>query len=198
MSKRKKYEIVTDCRQRPLFDVRSFRSQPYEDFSFHWILERYAMLLIRRSDFPASNELLGGAPSWCPVLLSKLVIIQAKEGWSDDETVRRATVDLQVKACLGLGVDQRGPSQPTLSRHRQLMESLELTAKYMQRFLSLLKTLELVHDDEAVAVDSVPLHGAGQVLDTFNLLGAWIHKALCTVARRRGESTQSCAERLEA
>lgn len=189
--------VETDSRQSPLFDVRRFIPEPYPPGSFYDVLERYGELIIRRQDFPPADPSQGGSDPWCPVAKSKLVLIQRYNGWKDRETVQRATTDMQVKACLGLGVDQHGPSQPTLVRHRQAMEEQNLHEVYMQRFTALVQMLELLETEEPVALDTVPIDGAGQVLDTFNLLAACIRKGLLRLARIRKQPAKSVASELD-
>lgn len=160
-----------------------FVPQPYPRGAVSDVLARYGGFLIRRSDFPESDYSLGGNRGFCPVQLSALVILQQQHGWTDRETVRRASMDLQVKACLGLGIEQKGPSQPTLCRHRKWMQELGLDHVYMERLRDLLEALELVSDDEPVLIDSVPIDGAGQQLDSYHLLAGAIRKGLCTLAK---------------
>jgi transposase len=76
------------------------------------------------------------------------------------------------------------------------MQQRQLEQLYMERQLHLLRTLNLVQKDEAVAVDSMPLSGAGQVLDTYNLLGAGIRVALRTLGEHTGQGTAQVAKRL--
>jgi hypothetical protein len=194
-SRRARQQRVPDSRQQPLFGVRQFRSQPYEPTSIFGMLEQFGELIISREDYPEPAHT--GPPSWCRVLLSKLVILQRHHGWSDRETVDRATNDLRVKACLGLGIEQEGPSQPKLSTHRSLMQQLGLTDVYEQRFVELVKLLELLDPHEPVLVDSVPVTGAGQVLDAYNLIAAAIRSGLKRLAKVTGESEQDVASRLE-
>lgn len=188
--------ILVDTKQRPLFEVRRFLPQPYPVGSFYDVLERFGGILIRASDFPAHHQEQGGSDAYCPVLLSKLVLLQRHHSWSDRETVHRARCDMAVKAALGLGLDQDGPSQPTLCRHRLKMQQRQLDQLYMERLLHLLRTLNLVQKDEAVAVDSMPIDGAGQVLDTYNLLGAGIRLALRRLGEHTGQGTAQVAKRL--
>lgn len=188
--------ILVDTKQRPLFDVRRFLPQPYPVGSFYDVLERFGGVLIRASDFPAYHQEQGGSDAYCPVLLSKLVLLQRHHSWSDRETVHRARCDMSVKAVLSLGLDQDGPSQPTLCRHRLKMQQRQLDQLYMERLLHLLRTLNLVKKDEAVAVDSMPIEGAGQVLDTYNLLGAGIRGALRTLGEHTGQGSAKVAKRL--
>jgi len=188
--------IIDDSRQLHVFSVRQFVPNPYPLGSFYDTLERYGELIIYRDDFPEADPSLGGSKAWCPVLMSKLVLIQQKHGWSDRETVQRAKTDLQVKACLGLGVADEGPGQATLVRHRAEMEQLDLAVKYNARFIELLKALELIELTEAVAVDTVPVTGAGQVLDTYNLLAAAVRMGLREVCSLTGETASSATKRL--
>src|SRR5580658_2016418 len=188
---------TTNSRQQPLFAVRRFVPKPYETGSFYDMLERYGELLIKAEDFPRTSLGEGGVDGICVVLKSKLVLIQKKHSWSDEETVRRVRTDLEVKACLGLGVEQEGPSQPTLSRHRKRMEELELDCVYHERFVALLKTLELVKEEEAVLIDSVPVAGAGQVQDSYNLLAGGIRQGLRRLAQCTGERGAEVARRLD-
>lgn len=166
--------------------MHAFVPRPYEKGSLYDMLARFGEVLFRRADFPEADASLGGTPGWCPILLTKLVMLQAAHGWTDREAVRRASLDLQVKACLGLGIEQTGPSQPTLCRHRQQMQALGLDVKYQQRLHGLLRVLELVREDEPVLVDSVPIDGAGQQLDTYNLLAGAVRNGLRELASRKG------------
>jgi hypothetical protein len=188
--------VINDSRQKPLYDVRSFIPNPYSRGSFYDVLERFGALIIHRGDFPEWDGSRGGEEPWCPVLLSKLVLIQQKRGWNDRETVQHATTNLQVKACLGLGVESQGPSQPTLCRHRALMKELGLHEVYHTRFLQLLKTADLLKEDVPVAVDTVPVWGAGQVQDTITLLSRTIRKGLFRLAELLGETREVIAARL--
>jgi hypothetical protein len=187
---------VQDSRQTPLFDVRSFRPKPFEVGSFYWMVESFSELLIFREDFPEADHTLGGKQAWCPVLKSKMVLIQRKEGWSDRRVVEAVKTDLRVKAALGLGVESDGPGQATLSRHRQRMEELGLDKIYLARFQQLLEVLELLTLDEPVCVDSVPVAGAGQVKDTYNLLGDGIRKGISALARRCNARPEETARAL--
>lgn len=186
-----------DSRQQPLFPVSAFVPQPYEPFSIYDMVARFGPAILRREDFPIAEDSRGGESGWCPVQLSALVLLQRHHGWRDRETVRRASVDLQVKACLGLGVEQRGPSQPTLCRHRQLMQTLGVDGVYERRLRDILEALELVGDDEPVLIDSVPVTGAGQQLDTYNLLAAAVRQGVLALARARGRKPEDVAAEMD-
>lgn len=164
--------------------------------SIYDMVARLGPVLFKRSDFPEAERALGGTIGWCPVQLSALVILQGHFGWTDRETIRRAKVDMQVKACLGLGIEQSGPGQSTLCRHRQLMQEKGLDVVYLGRLQDVLEALELIDDDEPVLIDSVPIDGAGQQLDTYNLLGRAIRSGLRLVARQRSQKVENVATEL--
>jgi hypothetical protein len=188
--------VLADTRQAPLFSVRQFLPQTYEAGSLYDIMARYGDLIIRREDWPEQSHAQGGTWSYCPVMMSKLVVLQRAGGWTDRETVRRVSYDLMVKDCLGLGVEQKGPSQSKLCRHRLAMQTKGLAEVYHQRFVALLKTLELVDKNEGVLVDSVPIEGAGQVMDSYNLLAAGIRRALSQLGELQGQPAQQVAQKL--
>ncbi|MEM9488254.1 MAG: transposase [Myxococcota bacterium] len=171
--------------------------EPYPTGSVLDLLARYGGFLLRRSDFPEADRSRGGHRGWCPVQLGILVLLQQHHGWTDRETVRRASMDLQVKACLGLGIEQQGPNQSTLCRHRQWMQRLELDVLCAERMRDLLEALELVGDTEPVLVDSVPIDGAGQQLDTYNLLAGAVRHGLRELARMRSRPVEQVAADLE-
>ena len=182
--------------QSPVFDVRQFRPSPYPVWSWYGILERYGALIIRREDFPDFDGTRGGEEGWDPVLVAKLELIRQRNGWADRTAVDAGHNDLRVKACLGLGVDEDGPSQSTLCRIRLYMQEHGLDAVYNQRFIELLKALELLKEEAPVAVDTVPIAGAGQVQDSFNLLAGVIRRGLSRLASLAGESQEATATRL--
>jgi hypothetical protein len=185
-----------NSKQQPLFPVRMFLPEPFERGSFYDVVSRFGGVVIRRSDFDIGDPEHGGTNGHCPVRLSALVLLQSHHGWDDRETVRRAQVDMQVKACLGMGLEERGPSQPTLCRHRQEMKEKGLADAYMARFRDLVEALELVGDEEPVLIDSVPIHGAGQQLDTYNLIAGATRRGLRELARVEGKDIKEVATSL--
>jgi len=170
-----------------------FQPRPFRPGSIHEVLHDYADYLIKRSDFPEADPTLGGNPGWCPVTLTKLVLLQRHHGWSEREAARRAKMDMEVKACLNLGLEQPGPSQPTLSRHARRMQELGLDEVYLQRLIDLLQALELITKYEPVLVDSVPIHGAGQQMDSYNLLAGTVRQGLRALAKAQNRPIEEVA-----
>jgi len=128
--------------------------------------------------------------------MSMLVILQCCHQWTERETAEKATYNMQVKACLNLGIEQKGPSQTVINRHRQLMRKLGHDVLYERRVRDILEALELVGDDEPVLVDSAPVRGAGQQLDTYNLLAAATRKSLQLLAKCQHTTVEAVAASL--
>jgi hypothetical protein len=185
-----------NSRQQSLFGVRQFVPQPFEPGSLYDVLEQFGDLIMSRSDFEEADPSLGGNEGWCPVLLSKLELLRGKNGWSDRQSVDMASNHLKVKACLGLGVERRGPSQPTLSRHRARMQKLGLDKVYHQRLSEVLQVVGLLRADEPVLIDSVPIDGAGQQLDTYNLLAGAIRQGVMRLSEARAQPVCEVAKTL--
>jgi len=185
-----------NSQQTPLFPVRMFLPEPFAKGSIFDMLSRYGGIIMRRTDFPSAEPERGGNQGHCPILLSKLVLLQQHHGWSDRETEEHSRTDLRVKACLDVGVEFKGVSQPTLCRHRQRMQALNVDKKYASRLRDLLEAMELVGDEEPVLIDSVPIHGAGQQLDSYNLLAALTRRGIKELARVRGKTAFAVAQEL--
>lgn len=168
--------------------------RPFEPGSLYDVLAQLGDFLFPPTDFPAPDPQQGGQCGHPYTVLSMLVLLQCCHQWSEEETARRATMDLQVKACLGLGIEEKGPSQSTINRHRKLMRKLGLDVLYEKKLRDLLEALGLVDDDEPVLVDSGPVNGAGQQLDTYNLLAAATRKSLQLLATYQHTTVEAVAD----
>ncbi len=123
-----------------------------------------------------------------PALLAMATLLQAYHGMSDAETVELTVVDLRWQLVLGcLGTDEPAFSQGALCDFRARLISHDLDRRLLERTIELGKQTQAFDWKKLpktlrVAVDSMPLEGAGRVEDTFNLLAHAAHKALACVA----------------
>jgi hypothetical protein len=114
-----------------------------------------------------------------PALLCMAVLLQGYVGASDAEAVELAVVDLRWQMVLDcLGTTHPPFSQGALQRFRERMIAHELDRVLLEKTVELLRAGALTKGEAAmvskalrVAMDSRPLHGAGRVEDTINLLG---------------------------
>jgi len=142
----------------------------------------------------------GGHPPVPPAMMAMATLLQGYEGASDSKTVVLSGADARWRMVLGLGFESTEPafSQGALCdfRHRLIRTGMD------RRLLE--RTIELARETKAfdpkhlrkklrIAADSSPLHGAGRVEDTINLLGHAARKVVqCIVALSDLEFGEVC------
>src|SRR5438105_8627817 len=112
----------------------------------------------------------------CPARMAMAALLQGYDGASDAEAVERTIIDLRWQMVLDrLGSGEPAFSQGAFQEFRQRMIRCDMDRRILERtvelarrtgafdFRKLPKTLR-------VAMDSMPLEGAGRVEDTINLL----------------------------
>lgn len=119
-----------------------------------------------------------------PALLAMVMLLQRYDGLSDADAVDAAENDRRWQLVLGtLGCEQAPFGQGTLVRFRMRAISFDLDKKLVDRTVELAKkTGGFGWKQLRVALDSSPLHGAGRVEDTWNLIGRAMSKVVHSVA----------------
>lgn len=134
-----------------------------------------------------------------PAMLAMVVLLQSYHGISDAEAVEMSVVDLRWQLVL----DVLGATEPSFSQGALCAFRARLIEHDMDRRL-LERTVELAHQtkefdwkklpkDIRVAVDSMPIEGAGRVEDTFNLLARAARKAIECVATLMNKTPRAIA-----
>jgi hypothetical protein len=122
-----------------------------------------------------------------PALLAMVVLLQGYQGISDAEAVEMSVVDLRWQLVLGvLGATEPAFSQGALSAFRARLIQHDMDRRLLERTVEVARrTKEFdwkrLPKDLRVALDSMPLEGAGRVEDTFNLLAHAARKAIACV-----------------
>lgn len=123
-----------------------------------------------------------------PALLAMVVLLQGYHGISDAEAVEMSVVDLRWQLVLGvLGATEPAFSQGALSSFRARLIHHDMDRRLLERTVELARRTnefdwKKLPKDLRVAVDSMPLEGAGRVEDTTNLLAHAARKAIECVA----------------
>ncbi|HYO96845.1 MAG TPA: IS1182 family transposase, partial [Polyangiaceae bacterium] len=119
-----------------------------------------------------------------PALLAMVMLLQRYDGLSDADAVDAAENDRRWQLVLGtLGSDQAPFGQGTLVRFRMRAISNDLDKRLVERTVELAKkTGGFGWKQLRVALDSSPLHGAGRVEDTWNLIGRAMSKVVHAVS----------------
>lgn len=151
--------------------------------TIYGFLARQRHALFRDQDFADLYRRDWGRPSVPPSQLCIALILQAKEGVSDDEAIQRSAFDLRWKVALGLDVDEKLCAKSTLQLFRA---KLVLHDKYQKVFESSIASCRraglLQKKKLDVALDTTPILGRGAVKDTFNLLSDQIIRVVKAVA----------------
>jgi len=123
-----------------------------------------------------------------PARLAMAVLMQAYHGMSDAETVEMTVVDLRWQMVLDcLGATSPAFSQGALCTFRERMIAHDMDRRLLERTAELARRTKGFDSKKLpksvrVAIDSMPLEGAGRVEDTINLLAHAARKALTCVA----------------
>jgi hypothetical protein len=123
-----------------------------------------------------------------PALMAMAVLLQAYSGASDAEAVELTVVDLRWQLVLDrLGADEPPFSQGTLHDFRARLIRTNMDRRLLERTVELARAQggfdpKKLPKDLRVAMDSMPLEGAGRVEDTMNLLGHAARKVVECVA----------------
>src|SRR2546423_2932701 len=119
-----------------------------------------------------------------PALLAMVVLLQRYDGLSDADAVDAAENDRRWQLVLGtLGSDRAPFGQGTLVRFRLRMIAHDLDKRLVDRTVAIAKKSGAFGWQKLrVALDSSPLHGAGRVEDTWNLIGRAMSKVVHAVS----------------
>jgi hypothetical protein len=119
-----------------------------------------------------------------PALLAMVMLLQRYDGLSDADAVDAAENDRRWQLVLGtLGEDQAPFGQGSLVRFRMRAIANDLDKRLVDRTVELAKkTGGFGWKQLRVALDSSPLHGAGRVEDTWNLIGRAMSKVVHSVS----------------
>jgi hypothetical protein len=119
-----------------------------------------------------------------PAMLAMAVLLQRYDKVSDADAVEAAENDRRWQLVLGtLGHDSSPFGQGTLVRFRTRMMAHELDRKLLDRTVELAKKSGgFGWKNLRVALDSSPLHGAGRVEDSWNLIGRAMAKVVHAVS----------------
>jgi hypothetical protein len=129
----------------------------------------------------------GKAPV-APALMAMAVLLQAYAGASDAEAVELTVVDLRWQLVLDrLGADEPAFSQGALHDFRARLIRTDMDRRLLERTVEFARKQggfdpKKLPKDLRVAMDSMPLEGAGRVEDTMNLLGHAARKLVECVA----------------
>jgi len=129
-----------------------------------------------------------GRPPVAPALLAMATLLQAYHGMSDAEAVEMTVVDLRWQLVLDrLGANVPAFSQGALSAFRARLIRYDMDRRLLERTVTLALSTKAFDAKKLpktlrLAIDSMPLEGAGRVEDTINLLAHAARKVISAAA----------------
>jgi transposase len=128
-----------------------------------------------------------GRPSVPPSQLCVALLLQAREGVSDDEAIQRSAYDLRWKVALGLDLEDKLCAKSTLQLFRAKLILHESYQAIFQASVDECRKQGLLRRQKLeVAIDTTPILGRGAVKDTFNLISDQIRHLMTEIASLKG------------
>jgi transposase len=189
--------LATESRQIGMLDASELCGAAVGEDSFYALLARHGERLVRDADFAECYSQGTGRPSIPPSLLAKVLLLQYREGLSDERAMESVRLHLGWKVALGLPIDHPGFHPTTLVRFRArlLLHGKERLA--LERSLELASELGLLEGSVEQIVDSTPMLGAAATQDTVRLVRSGVAGLLAAVGAEDDEAVTELRSSLE-
>jgi transposase len=189
--------LSTADRQVGMFDAAPLCQGLVGEGSFYALLAEHGDRIVRDADFADCYSDGTGRPSIPPSLLAKVLLLQYREGLSDERAMEAVRLHLGWKVALGLAIDHGGFHPTTLVkfRARLLLHGKERLA--LERTLELATELGLMKGSVEQIVDSTPMLGAAATQDTVRLVRAGVARLIGAVQDADGDAAGELASGLE-
>lgn len=180
-----------------MFDAAPLCKGLVAEDSFYALLATHGERIVADADFANCYSQAAGRPSIPPSLLAKVLLLQYREGLSDERAMEALRLNLGWKLALGLPIDHTGFHPTTLVkfRARLLLHGKERLA--LERSLALASELGLLEGAVEQIVDSTPMLGAAATQDTVTLVRSAVAKLVGAVAETDEQATAELREGLQ-
>ncbi|MBA2496578.1 MAG: IS1182 family transposase [Acidimicrobiia bacterium] len=135
-----------------------------------------------------------GRPSVPPSVMVRALLCATHDRTSDRETSRRTRVDLDWKAALGVLDDFEGIGATTFSLFRARLVAHDADMSLFEATLAKAVAAGVLKGKLTAIIDSSPVHGAGAVADTYELIRGFLIKVARAAGDRLAEGARDAAE----
>ena len=171
-------------RQGSLLETRFVRRHLVTKGSFYERLADHGHEVISDDDFAQLYTDGQGRPSIPPSVMIRALLCATHDHLSSDrETSRRTRVDADWKAAMGVDDEFEGIAPTTFSLMRARMTLHDTDMALFEATLAKAVKAGIFKGKLTAIIDSSPVHGAGNVADTYEL----IRKMIGRLARAMGE-----------
>jgi hypothetical protein len=135
-----------------------------------------------------------GRPSVPPSVMVRAMLCATHDRTSDRESARRTRVDLDWKAAMGVGDEFEGIGATTFALMRARMVAADADGELFKRTLAKAVQAGVLKGKLTAIIDSSPVHGAGAVADTYELIRGFLRKVVGAGGGRLDNAARAAAE----
>jgi hypothetical protein len=157
--------------------------------SFYERLADHGHEIVSDDDFAELYSERVGRPSVPPSVMIRAMLCATHDKTSDAETSRRTRVDADWKAAMGVDDDFTGIAPRTFSLMRARMVAADADGKLFEATLAKAVQAKIFRQPLTAIIDSSPVHGAGAVADTYELIRGFLRQTVR--AARQSLSTET-------
>lgn len=162
--------------------------------SFYERLADHGHEIVSDDDFANLYAEGRGRPSIPPSVMVRAMLCATHDKTSDAETSRRTRVDADWKAAMGVDDEFTGIAPTTFSLMRSRMVVHDADAELFKATLAKAVEAGIFKAKLTAIIDSSPVHGAGAVADTYELVRGFMRQVVRAGGERLSEAARSAAE----
>ena len=164
--------------QGSLLETRHMRRHLVTKGSFYERLANHGDEIVSNEDFADLYAPRMGRPSIPPSVMVRAMLCATHDKTSDEETSRRTRVDADWKAAMGVDDDFLGIGATTFSLMRARMVAHDADATLFEKTLQSAVAKGILRGKLTAIIDSSPVHGAGAVADTYELIRGFLRQVV--------------------
>jgi hypothetical protein len=177
-----------------LLETRVMRRHLVTKGSFYERLADHGHEIVTDDDFAHLYAERQGRPSIPPSVMVRAMLCATHDRTSDAETSRRTRVDADWKAAMGVDDEFTGIAPRTFSLMRSRMVVYDADAKLFEATLVKAVGAGILKGKLTAIIDSSPVHGAGAVADTYELVRGFLRQVVRAAGERLSEEARKAAE----
>ncbi len=152
--------------------------------SFYERLADHGHEIVSDEDFAALYAPRMGRPSIPPSVMVRAMLCATHDRTSDAETSRRTRVDADWKAAMGVDDEFTGIAPRTFSLMRSRMVVQDADVTLFEATLKKAVEAKVLRGPLTAIIDSSPVHGAGALCDTYELIRGFLRQAAKAAGER--------------
>jgi Transposase DDE domain/Transposase domain (DUF772) len=180
--------------QGSLLETRWVRRHLVTKGSFYERLALHGDEIVSDDDFAHLYAEGRGRPSVPPSVMVRAMLCATHDRTSDRESARRTRVDLDWKAAMGVGDEFEGIGATTFALMRARMVAADADGELFKATLAKAVEAGVLKGKLTAIIDTSPVHGAGAVADTYELIRGFLRKVVRAAGDRLGDAARVTAE----